>query len=201
MPNTAWGEITYPFKRATVEVWEWISNFIRDFIMDAITYPCLIYGPVSISDNTSCSKISINLESVRFNVGVLCQLTHWGRVTHICVGNLAIIGSDNGLSPGRRQAIIWSNAGILLNGPLGTNFSEISIGNQRFSFTKMHLNMSSKKWRPFCLGLNVLSCPEEGSIISGSITLPARALIRIWAAILMPRWRPAKLWTRFTNMD
>ena len=34
------------------------------------------------------------------------SLTHWGRVTHICVGNLTIIGSDNGLSPGRRQAII-----------------------------------------------------------------------------------------------
>ena len=52
-------------------------------------------------------------------------LTHWGRVTHICVGKLTIIGSDNGLSPERRQAIIWTNAGILLIGPLGTNFSEI----------------------------------------------------------------------------
>ena len=41
------------------------------------------------------------------------ELTHWGRVTHICVGNLTIIGSDNGLSPGRRQAIIWTSAGIL----------------------------------------------------------------------------------------
>ena len=38
-------------------------------------------------------------------------LTHWGRVTHICVGNLTTICSDNGLSPGRRQAIIWTNAG------------------------------------------------------------------------------------------
>ena len=47
------------------------------------------------------------------------------RVTHIFVGNLAVIGSDNGLSPGRRQAIIWTNAGILLIGPLETNFSEI----------------------------------------------------------------------------
>ena len=37
------------------------------------------------------------------------------------------IGSDNGLSPGRRQAIIWTNDGLLLDGPLGTNFSEISI--------------------------------------------------------------------------
>ena len=33
-------------------------------------------------------------------------LTHWGQVTHKCVGKLTIIGSDNGLSPGRRQAII-----------------------------------------------------------------------------------------------
>ena len=41
-------------------------------------------------------------------------LTQWGRVTQICVGNLTIIGSDNGLSPGRRQSIIWTNAGILL---------------------------------------------------------------------------------------
>ena len=40
-------------------------------------------------------------------------LTQWGRVTHICVSKLTIIGSDNGLSTGRRQAIIWTNAGIL----------------------------------------------------------------------------------------
>ena len=84
-------------------------------------------------------------------------LTHWGRVTHICVSKLTIIGSDNGLSPGRRQAIIWTNAGILLIGPLGTNFSEILIEIYTFSFTKMDFKMSSAKWRPFCLGLNVLN--------------------------------------------
>ena len=83
-------------------------------------------------------------------------LTHWGRVTHICVGKLTIIGSDNGLSPGRRQAIIWTNAGILIIEPLGTNFSDILIGIQIFSFKKMRLKMSSAKWRLFCLGLNVL---------------------------------------------
>ena len=66
-------------------------------------------------------------------------LTHWGQVTNICVGKLTIIGSDNGLSPGRRQAIIWTNAGILLIGPLGTNFSEILITIETFSFKKMHL--------------------------------------------------------------
>ena len=76
-------------------------------------------------------------------------LTHWGRVTHICVGKLTIIGSDNGLAPERRQAIIWTNAGILLIGPLGTNFSEILIEIQTFSFKKIHLKMSSAKWRLF----------------------------------------------------
>ena len=84
-------------------------------------------------------------------------LTHWGRVTHICVGNLTIIGSDNGLSPDRRQAIIWANAGILLFGPLGTNFNEILIAILTFSFKKMRLKVSSAKRQPFCLGLNVLS--------------------------------------------
>ena len=82
------------------------------------------------------------------------DLTHWGRATHICVGKLTIIGSDNGLSPGRRQAIIWTNASILLIGPIETDFSEILIGIQTFSFRKMHLKISSAKWRPFCLGLN-----------------------------------------------
>ena len=84
-------------------------------------------------------------------------LTHWGRVTHICVSKLTIIGSDNGLSPHRRQAIIWTNAGILLIGPLGTNFSEISIEILTLSFKKLCLKVSSAKRRPFCLGLNVLT--------------------------------------------
>ena len=82
-------------------------------------------------------------------------LTHWGRVTHICVSKLTNIGSDNGLSPTRRQAIIWTNAGILLIRPSRTNFSEILIKIDVFSFKKMHLKMSSAKCRPFCLGLNV----------------------------------------------
>ena len=84
------------------------------------------------------------------------DLNHWGRATHICVGNLTIIGSDNGLSPGRRQAIIWTNNAILLIPPLGTKFSEISIEILTFSFKKTHLKLSAAEWRPFRLGLNVL---------------------------------------------
>ena len=78
-------------------------------------------------------------------------------MTHICVGNLTIIGSDNGLSPGRRQAITWNNVGILLIWPLKTNFSEIWNATETFSFKKRHLKMSSGIYRPFCLGLNMLS--------------------------------------------
>ena len=72
-------------------------------------------------------------------------LTHWGRVTHICVSKLTIIGLDNGLSPGRRQAIIWTNGGILLTRPLGTNFNEMLIEILTFSFMKMRLKVSSAK--------------------------------------------------------
>ena len=72
------------------------------------------------------SLFSSFIKSVSF-ASYVTSLTHRGRVTHICVNKLTIIGSDNGLWPGRRQAIIWTNAGILLIVPLGTNFSEILI--------------------------------------------------------------------------
>ena len=101
----------------------------------------------------------------------LCWLTHWGRVTHICTGNLTIIGSHNGLSPGCRETIIWSSAGILLTGPLGTNFSNILIEIHTFSFKQRHLKISSRKWRPCCLGLNVLtsSSPSGMSLQQGPL--------------------------------
>ena len=59
------------------------------------------------------------------------------------VSKLSMIGSDNGLSPGRRQAIIRTNSELMLIGPLGTNFSEILINSVTFSVKK-------------CLSLNVL---------------------------------------------
>ena len=83
-------------------------------------------------------------------------LTHWGWVMHLCIRKLTSIASDNGLSPRRRQAIIWNNAEILLIGPLGTIFSEIFIGIQTFSLKKIYLKMSSAKCRTICLNLNVL---------------------------------------------
>ena len=90
-------------------------------------YIALKLGPVALHQHDSLISI----------------LTHPGRTTHICVSKLTIIGSDNGLSPDRRQAIIGTNAGILLIGPVGTNFSETLKELHTSSLKKMHLKMSS----------------------------------------------------------
>ena len=139
----------------------WMSNYIQQTIMGCI-YLFMVQYQINYAgkkpklyETSPCIYILRHHEKSESLEGFI--LTHWGRVTQICVGKLTIIGSDYGLSPGRRQAIIWTNAGILLIGPLGTNFSEILIAIETFSFKKMHLKMSSAKWRPFCLGLNVLS--------------------------------------------
>ena len=102
----------------------------------------------------------------------IISLIHWGRETHICVDEYANIGSDNGLSPNRRQTIIWTNVGILLIEPLWTNFNETLIEIHTFSFRKMHLKMSSGKSRPFCLGLNVLIKVIHPAFPSDSFAYP-----------------------------
>ena len=104
---------------------------------------------------------------------------------------LTIIDSDNGLSPGRRQAVIWTNAGILLIGHLGTNFSEILIETYTFLLKKIHLKMSSGKWRPFCFGLNVLNqslgnvSPFQGSGMLLRQKSKTYKISRVWEANLV----------------
>ena len=109
-------------------------------------HPCLNFNLIIPHMNDSSNYLSIPQS----------QLTNWGRVTHICVDKLIIIGSDNGLSSDRCQAIIWTNVGLLSIGPLQAYFSENLIKIQQFSLNKMHMKMSSAEWRPSCLGLNVL---------------------------------------------
>ena len=124
-----------------------VSDHDRGFQWDVLTNPCH-------KINGRFAKPPLKLG--RWWVIVSPVLTHWGRVTHICVGKLAIIGSNNGVSPGRRQAIIWTNAGIWLFGPLGTNFNEILIEIPTFSLKNTRLKMSSAKCCPFSLDPNVL---------------------------------------------
>ena len=67
------------------------------------------YQIITQTNDSLSPRIKLILQGSAFN-GVLAQvLINWGRVTHVCVGNLAIIGSDDGLSPGRHQAISWTN--------------------------------------------------------------------------------------------
>ena len=108
-------------------------------------------------------------------------ITHWGRVTHLCISKLTIIGSDNGLSPGRRQAVIWTNAGILLIRTLGTNFNEMQGKIHSFSFKKMHLKMLSAKGRVFSLGLNELTGP--GARFTNSFLPPIQIRWKLRLAI------------------
>ena len=68
----------------------------------------------------------------------------------------ASFGSDNGLLPVWCQIITWTNTDLLSIRPLGTNFSEIWIKTQNFSFVKMYLKMPSATWRPFCSGRDEL---------------------------------------------
>ena len=71
----------------------------------------------------------------------------------LTTGRVEIKPDEIGGCVGRRQAIIWTNAAMLLIGPLETNLSEILIEIHTFSFKKMHLNMSSAKWGSFYLDL------------------------------------------------
>ena len=82
---------------------------------------------------------------------------------HICSSKLTNVGSDSGLSPGRRQAMIWTNIGILL----------IRNKLQWNPFKKMQLKMSSGNWRSFCLGLHVLNAS------------------RVTLSMILQRWAPS----------
>ena len=121
--------------------------------------------------NTLCTKEAQNSEFHRnikpsWGARISNGLTHWAWVMHVCVGNLTIISSDNGLSPDWRQAIIWTNAGMLL---IGTNFNEIVNEIYTFALKKMHLILSSANWRPFYLGLNVLNAGSAYILDSNSV--------------------------------
>ena len=76
-------------------------------------------------------------------------LTHWYLVTHKCVCKPTIIASNNGLSPGRRLALIWTNVGIMFIETLGTNFSEILCQSIIFSFAKYTLKCRMRNGSKF----------------------------------------------------
>ena len=114
-------------------LYQWLAELVTSHYLNQ-WWPSFMV-PFSISGRMRPYKVNICIYS----------LTYLGQVKHICVGKLTIIGSDYGLAPGRRQAIIWTNTGILSIQTLRTNFNEILSEIHTFSFKKMPLKMSSAK--------------------------------------------------------
>ena len=89
-----------------------------------------------------------------------CESSHWGRVTHLCGSKIIIIGSKTCLSSGRRRAIIWTNAGILLIRSLGIHFSEIQsksiIFIQDNAFENAVCQMAFVYSQPQCVKMEVM---------------------------------------------
>ena len=114
-------------------------------------------------------------------------------MTHICVSKLTIIGSHNGLSPGQHQAIICTNAGILLIWTLWTNISEILSETHTFSFKKMHMKMSSGRLQSFCLGLNVLIGHFGTNLSEIFMTVYILPFMKMHLQMLSGNWQPFSL--------
>ena len=131
------------------------SSTLAMELQQSCTKPSISTGWSSKTGGRSSANMVINLTDFgKFRCTVEAFKNHWSRVTHICVSKIIIIGSDSALSPGRHQAIIWTNAGISIIGPVGINFDGILIKTVTISFNKMYLKMSSEKWRLFRLGLS-----------------------------------------------
>ena len=94
----------------------------------------------------------------------------YSRVVHICISKIITIDSDNGLSPDRHQAIIWTNAGILLLGPLGTNVSEIMIDWSSYIFIQQSgFETRLRNGGHFVQGEEELNCVQSLCDIAYSI--------------------------------
>ena len=83
--------------------------------------------------------------------------TNLHLLLHISLSQQGQHGSGNGLSPVRRQAITWTNADLLSIGPSGTNFSEIWIKTQNFSFMKMFFSDHLRNGSHFVKGIYELT--------------------------------------------
>ena len=124
----------------------------RQMADNPVDYAWAMQGCHLNHKNTGCPKMDVSWQHMCTQEQ---KLAHRGRVTHICASKITITGSDNGLSPCRNQAIILTNAWILLIGPWRTNLNEMLIKMQQFSFKKMRLKMPSRNGGHFVSALKM----------------------------------------------
>ena len=154
----------HPKKKTSAKLENHTSLHWRKFCQKM--YP--VTAPAILSREFQCFKMPFHIFSMQSDMFSFLlssiinrvYLTHWGRAMHICVRNLTIISSDNGLSPGRRQSIAW--AGIMLIVPTRIKFQWDFNRNPYILIRKIHLKMSSVYGRPYCSDLSVLS--QRGNI-------------------------------------
>ena len=106
-----WGTVITP--QTWLSVWTGISNIfcVRQNLSQDTGAPSIL---AAFADTLSLSARNMLIIS---SPPIAAYMRQWTG---------SAFGADNGLAPDRRQAIIWTNARILLPGPLGTNFNEIS---------------------------------------------------------------------------
>ena len=105
-------------------------------------------------------KLTVSLD---LRIMIVCLLTHWDLVTHICVNKIFHCWLDNGLSAVRRQTIIWTNTGCLFS--IWTSCTKINviwIEIQTYWLKNVHFKMPSVKWRSVCFGPNLLKKNQQG---------------------------------------
>ena len=122
------------------------------------------------------------------------------RVVHICTAKLTISGSDNGLSPERHQAIIWTNAAIImLIESLRTKFSEILIKIQTFplrkiTFQNVVCEMLSISSQPQCVNqVSASHLCKDVSLTLGQSYVPMRKLMG-WVLGHLRCWSSSTMW-------
>ena len=100
--------------------------------------------------------------------------SHRVHTTLKCVSHLQYVKSSPPSAAYMRQCIRSALVQIMASsiGTLGTNFCEILIKIQNFSFTKLQLKILSVKWWPFSLGGDELIFHSIHSIIKGLSSRP-----------------------------
>ena len=127
-------------------------------------------------------------KAMSFNSQRIWLISAWCRINASV--NWVSIGSRNGLSPVRRQAITRTNTDLLSIRHLGTTFSDIWIEIKKtVTFTKIHLKLSSAKWLPFCsggwvnMGYRLMFCRIKVPGPPGDHSGNPLALVREWMQV------------------
>ena len=116
-----------------------------------------------LTDSRATSQLEVMGNVFILSINHIPILTHWSRVTHICVSKLTNIGSDNGLPPSRRQAIISTKCWYIVNWSLGNKFQWNLNQNQYIfiqenAFESVVCEMAAILSQPQCVKLSIMCC-------------------------------------------